>query len=261
MSYFVALFGVFFSLNVSSVEIKGRLEPLEENISLTEGDFFKFRLTIWPVEYQVDEQMERELKKGRFLDFFKIVKVESIGKSPNNVDVLEVRGVAVLLNVFEKREFYIWTFKEMNIPVEIRLDDIKEHGNKNPRLNFFETAREETSFWRPRNVIILLLGALGVFLVLMRWLTQRRKKQEEILKKRLERKEWKEKFTKAKSREDYEKIYSSRELWLGQAGGEGNSNVLNFFEILNKHQYKKELDADDLNELTIVFDQIRGIWD
>lgn len=245
---------------LSAGDVQGRFEIEGEKKDLVEGDFFHFRLMIWPLSYTINSGIVNSIKKDYYLSFFKVVKIVETKKSENNSDVLVIRGSAILYKVFEKRDFYLWSYKDINIPVEIKVGELKENKSDTKKMIFFETPGDEFDNDNWRLYLAIFISVLILVVFLLRYIKRKKmklKKEEEL---ESERSAWAEKFTNASTREDYENIYKTRHLWIKQVGGRETPLMADFYETINKHQFKERIDDDDLDEISVSFNQIREIW-
>lgn len=100
-------------------------------------------------------------------------------------------------------------------------------------------------FW-PWLTILLILALMGA----LWWKIRKNKMSLRAILMGKEKKIalWREKITKAQKRDDFEMIYDQRKVWMPLL--EINKlNSADFFETLNKHQYKKEWNDTEFNEV------------
>jgi len=239
-------------------ETKGELINLDSDKTLLEGEVINAQLRIWPLQDAIKSEVSNKLEGSEFLGLFYVSEVKKVAFSKNNSEVLEIALTLVVLKNFVKQPFYIWSYKALNIPIEIV--DLKTVANtvKTQGVLVEESGyKYEFSDNLIKGIvsfITLVLVGLGVFFF------SRFKKKKQIAEKvRKQNEKWHIKFREANDREDFEYIYVNRALWLKLLVVQAPP-ITQFFEVLNQHQYKKEWSVDDKVEISNCFDEIRNIF-
>ena len=87
---FLCLF--FLGVHVHAADLQAEFIISSDLKQINEGDFIEGTLKIWPIENPDYE----EFKKLINLNFFNsliLTQIQSIGSSPNNADLLEIKGL------------------------------------------------------------------------------------------------------------------------------------------------------------------------
>lgn len=218
------------------------------------GDVVEGLLRVWPIENQdlsIKTQKELgELKEKKLFDSFYLSAIESLAVSENNADVVEMHAKLIVLKKFEVKNGHLEllgndNFVKVNIPYNV----IEE----TPAKDFFiaNQARGEHFNWSYVGLAIL---GLVVLFFLLKLITKQK------VRKIGPREIYKEKFLKAKTRENFEEIYLTKNEWRSLIQNE-NIYYVEFFKIMNEHQYRPHWKDEDLFEVKEAFDKIRGSFD
>lgn len=136
--------------------------------NVTQYNPVDFELTIWPFENKEFDYF-REINKNRFLNFSYINKIYSIEKSENNSEALVISGELIVLNDIDKTKPHIFTFRDVNIPVELRFGQIeKDNLAESKELKTVEYLKEnEKSYMTIYLGLITLALAIIIFLIFL----------------------------------------------------------------------------------------------
>ena len=248
---------LFSSIEAFSQEKQGILRnESSETSSVKEGDTFIATLTIWPIAFVEEGQFKKNLVDKPFLNFFHVTEVMSEGFSENNQEAYEIKLRLILTKFFDNRNFVIWDYKGLNIPVTIKgITPVPLKGrNQNFILLSQDYLEKKEINWLPYIlVLILFLGIAGFYLP--KYL--KKKKEKKYLDEKIQK--WKASFKNAQSRDQLEGVYASREDWIILLPMK-TPEILDFFETINKHQYKKEWTDEDEREVVNSFDSIREVF-
>lgn len=244
---------------VRAYEVQGYFEPMsgKEEI-IKQGDFFKGVIRLWPFPNAEIEEFQ-SLEGEQFLRLFTLVEVEKFGYSSNNPDVLEVEGTFVLENIFKPGEFYIWEYRDLNIPIDIRNIIPKEHIIKDDKFIIFnqeaEGRRKDLGF------VLISLAIFSGLLIFEYFRFKKRKAKQELVDQQFQQQVnyWKKIFTDAEERKDFEDIYKYQNQWMKIIGVK-TPPMLDFFRAVKTHQYKRDWASTEQEEIKSSFEQIRGIF-
>lgn len=255
--FFVLFFSVLQLFLTQAYEIKGEFINKADHSQIIEGEAFDGYIRIWPFQNEDLNLLKKELDNKTFLDFFHIVKVYDAKYSQNNEEVLEIYVKAVLINAYKPRDFYIWTYKSLTIPFEVKnINPVKNPNGKEyivqkQSFNPFSSSNK----WFPF-IVLICFGIVVILIVGASFVIKKNK-----IKANKERlvKEWAKTFHSAETRSDFEKIYKSKSQWLNEIGGE-TPPILHFLTTINSIQYKKEWNEFEDLQVKDSFDEIRGIF-
>jgi hypothetical protein len=240
-------------VNIASAEIiNSEFKVVHEKSSLKEGDLFEATLRFWPVENADLELFKKEFEKKLLFNAFYLAEVTSLETSPNNADVVELKGLFILESAKPQP---IYSFKYKEELVEVKLPNLKLVPLVEKSKTFFVLNQSlmPDGLWK---IILGVIVLMAVFAYVKReklksWLNKFRPGQAKIMKDRFSRD-----FKAASIREDFERIYRDKEKWLPLLTEKAPAHV-EFFKVLNKHQFKKSWSSEDTNEVKSSFEPIR----
>jgi hypothetical protein len=250
--FFILIILNFFSLIAFSEEIHVELGLISPPALLKEGDVVEGLLKMWPLE-NADLNEFKKLEGLSLAGALYVADVESVNPSPNNADVVEAKLVIIV-----KRS------KEASAQALSYKGNI--YSILTPSLNLAPSEKETDQYFVLDQGLIhsrklqIIIGL--IFLALIIGLYLKRKsllakirgfKEDPIASKKLK---FDGQFTSAQNREDYESIYAHRGEWLSLINVV-TTGYLNFFSIMELHQYKKFWNQDELKEVENSFDVIR----
>ncbi len=212
-----------------------------------QGEIYSFQLVAYPVGVDFKEKIEKASSE-KFVDGLKIIKITNSGFSENNADAFVFQFEALVLN--ERIDSLIEVGEE-KISFEYKGDPIVPFTQMSESILIrdlvFNASKPYYVFAIISLLTVLLIGILGKKYV--------HAKRESLLLKN-KRKELIGKLNHAKTREEYEYLYSRRsELF----------KILNLIEIdqqtlvatMEELQYKRAITADELNRMEQEFEKIR----
>lgn len=243
--------------NTVTQNIQGILTAENESGILTvkEGDSFIGDFVIWPISYVDQGEFAKKFTNKAFLDYFHVTEVLEEGYSENNPDAYKVRLRLVLVKFFDNRNFSIWPFRGLNIPVSIKNINPAALEGRNKELMLIEQDYSFSSNKGLYLILFIIILFVSISIKVIPSFLKKKKIERELLEfKNL----WNSKFQNASERKDYEFIYSSREIWLKCVPMQ-TPQVLEFFEVINSHQYKKEWSIEEFEEVSNSFKNIKDI--
>jgi hypothetical protein len=254
----IVLFFVFINNLSFAYETKGQLINLDENKTLIEGELINAKLKIWPLQSAIPSEIKKTLEGTDFLGLFHITNVKKVEFSENNNEMLDIDLSLVVIKKFEKQPFYIWSYKALNIPIEVV--DLRTVLNPNKSKGIL-VEKTDYTYISDSNIKYYIIAILVVILCVILNMFFRHRARVKIEKRKIEEKhkKWNEVFSNAETRKDYEYVYHNREKWLELLPVK-SPPISIFFEILNEHQYKKEWDIDNEVEVRHCFDEIRNVF-
>jgi len=252
--FIVCLFSVASNLFARYENVQGRLRVKSNVKKISIGDTTRAILLLWPVESGHEKELVASIRENNFLDAFYIVDIIDAKRNENNIDVLEVEMMITSTKKIASEQLQIWTIDKENIPIEI--NSIEIVGDIKPTEDAIVVDIEKND---NRSWFAPVVSILGILLLLL--IFYGRKK---VIARRLEREKlkklnsWKKTFNSAKRRKDYENIYNKRLEWEKYITSD-KSLVKNFYQTINKHQYKKTWESFESNDTKESFDKIRHI--
>lgn len=205
------------------------------------GDFTQakpvpFEFHFYPVGEKTINEVSSLVNIGRFLENFFVFEIFEKNFSPNNQDVFVVKGQLVMAELPRKNQLFSLRFQKEAVQVEIRSSEPKELKMEGKEVIFAKLPFLYGMSWFEK-LIYCLLAILLAFSFF--WGTKKlviffkRKRERKIIYQRIL-----ESFTKAETRDDYERIYRERENWISFLGGK-NTEASSFIEIIEDVQYKR----------------------
>ncbi len=239
-------------ISVHADEIKAQLILETTSSELIEGDLIKGKMTIWPIENANLEEFKK-LHMQDFMTSLKLVEIESLKTSENNVDVVELDGIFVVKGTQFSRQMNL-TY--MGTPFVLTSPDykIKKLASKKEDFEILvQPIYEKSTKW----FFIIIFLVLVIVLFVYRKKIQSQMKYFKNRESNRKKKYYQELFVKAQVREDFEHIYLVKEEWLSLLSERTPSHE-NFLKTINMHQYKKNWERGELEEVKISFDYIRS---
>ena len=250
---FLAVLSFFFMSNVFCEEIHAELTFLSPPAIFKEGDVIEGVLKIWPLE-NADLGEFKKLDGVTLAEALYVSEVESSEVSANNADVAEAKLLFIVKRTEDKTP-QLLNYKGHFLNIQIPAFNLAP-AEKDPEGYFVLEQRMLNSNLIKILSFLLLIALLTVLLI-------KRKSIKEFLGKmkadpeKLQKNKFNQMFNNARKREDYEAIYAQRSLWISFVKIMAPA-YFEFFKVMELHQYKKELNQEDLREIENSFDIIRG---
>lgn len=257
MKVLLLLFFTIISITSSySYEVSGTIENIGEEVSILEGESFLAKINIWPMPYESLDEIKAKLQGNMFLDYFYIAQVQNIRFSKNNSEVVVAHVKAVLTKAYEGKSVFIWTYKSLTIPFEIKnIQPVKNNLEKD-----FIILNQKNGFMSNPYRYLYYGGAVAFVVISYFGFKIFSKKRKSKLEKKKVLKKWRDLFLEANDRNGVEVIYKKRHEWLALVGGE-TPPIIRFFEELDSVQYKKEWSDVEEHKVLEAYDDIRGIFE
>ena len=254
------LFLFFFSATAyGSLAGKVLSVDLSINDKVILGQPFEMLIQIYPREELDNELFVSNLIQENFLDAFKTIEVISVKKSKNNHSVLEIKLKVVYVKLIDSNLLQVYNDSKNYIPFEFTDLHLGKDSVKVGKPILLVQNELSKSNYKQYVYFISLIFVL-VFVLLGFLVVNIRNKKKILLIVRNKKLNWSSLFNDASSREDFEFIYGERNMWIPLLE-DSNKLFELFFEVLNKHQYKENLDDSDLKQISESFDVLRGAFD
>ncbi|OFZ27150.1 MAG: hypothetical protein A2381_10875 [Bdellovibrionales bacterium RIFOXYB1_FULL_37_110] len=240
--YLQAVFILFFLSNVwcDSGVVSGKFTSLDGNRkTIVEGDIFEGKVLIWPFINQYEYHKDA-LKSLNLEGSIKLLKINKMGFSINNDELLEMIGLFVLL---KKPTTDRLTWKNEDLVIDFKMDDFV-FNQTDERINelivLSQRKDSNTHVIYAIGGLVVCLGVLG-----LTYLILRRKKQKKILNHDDEKQFCIKLLDSYDTREGIEQIYQEKKKW------EKYINNLEMYDeylkCINQMQYKKNWTSHDLD--------------
>ncbi|WP_198296038.1 hypothetical protein [Bacteriovorax sp. Seq25_V] len=220
----------------------------EGETSWLEGDIKEVELLVWPLADANIEDVKNAIENKDFCEYFFIGKVKKVVFSKNNPEALEIHADATLKKAFSERKLLIWSYLALNIPIDT--SSIKTVADNQKIQEFITLSVERAS--ATHNSLFIMLG-LGLLLILLVGFYIRFRRGNKVHENN---QDWKKIVLAAESRDEVEYIYANKDEVVKFFGGE-NPSLLELFKRINTHQYKKEWNEDELEDIRFVLDEIK----
>ncbi len=243
------LFYLLFFSFVQAEEIRGIIRPSDTGISnLKEGDIFDAKIYIWPIKKDEENLKFFDSYEGNFfLSNFYVVRVQNKSFSVNNEEVLDIDAILVLNKDIKEN---IQEFKLGDKLVKFEIKSISSKTTPMDTKKFILWDQNIKPYKKSNYLFYLLIGLLLIGTVFLFFKIKSKKANNYDSTKNL----WKEKFYKAKNRNDFEYIYFMRKSWMPFIK-EKEANL--FFKVLNNLQYRKSWTKDNLLEVQKKFNLLK----
>lgn len=236
---------MFFSL--SAQEMTGRLYIDEgKKVTLIPGDIFEVKLQIMNPSLPVQHFDFKTLLGQTFANHFYVVDVKAVGQNENNADVWQVDMKLVLKHYFDAHELIIANTGDINFPLSIQGISFENISEKNEKFVFAE--QRYTSLlehW------LIICGAIAIVAAIVipfaYFLNRLRKRKKESKLEQEKRAAWLKILSEANSREKWEELYRTREIWVGYLNEQGKAT--HFLALVESYQYQKEWTETQTDEV------------
>lgn len=222
---------------------------LTKNVSaLKEGDIFEAMIRVWPLD-SADLSQFKKLEKTTLFNALYLAQITSLGVSPNNADVVELKGLFIAKSA-KVQPTFIFKYNNQDITLSSGVLSIKELGDKKEDFYVLSQSLNSSYLWIAYVVIGLIL-----LIVIIR-------KRESLIalvkpnKAKIEKKKYDHLFKVADKREDFELLYKEKGNWI-QLLVETTPAHHDFLRILNQHQFKKNWSNEEYADVRASFDVIR----
>jgi hypothetical protein len=239
------------SANAFSEDLKAELSLVSPSAVLKEGDIVEGILKVWPLE-SADLNEFDKLESLTLGNSLFVSEVENVEKSANNSDVVEVKLLFVVKRTAEN-SLQSLTYKEHVVNIQMPSIQIAP-SDKDPEDYY--VLDQGTIYSNLGKILIGLISILGILIIffkrnaILKFLSKFQNDPVAEAKKKLDHQ-----FGEALKREDYEKIYAQRNIWLNYIK-ENTSDFDIFFKKMEEHQYKKTWRLEELEEVRTSFSAI-----
>jgi hypothetical protein len=247
------IFIVFFlfSLNIFGAEIQAELQLISAPATLKEGDLIESVLNVWPIE-NADLDEFKPLESMIFANALNVIKVESIGISANNADVVEAK---MLLIVKRTQENSNSPLKYKDQVIQVQIPPLKIEATNQVAKDYYVMDQGTIRSYLGRTIA----GAALIICIVLAAL--KRKSIKKLFQKfkadptKATLKKYDELFSKASTRQDLEEIYALRKEWLNLVKVQAPA-YRDFFRVMEQHQYKECWTNDEMDEVKSSFEVI-----
>ena len=234
-------------------EIQSEFHIVDSDQVVKEGDIVEGILKIWPLE-NADIGEFKNLQEKILFDAFYLTDIQSVGPSENNADVVEMKAWFIVQGSKGLTD-QVFSYKGRTILIHAPNVKIEKLGIDK---DDYYIMNQSISYSSTTQVIFGVVVFLIIALVILK-----RKKLSSLFHKykydpkKEAIKKFRDLFSKAQSREDFEKIYSLKNDWYEFI--EMKAPAYNeFFRLMETHQYKRSWSTEEINEVATGFDVIRG---
>lgn len=254
----------FNSFSVFSQDMTAVFSPtIQGALSLDIGDIFKGKISIMP-HNQDNLERYKSMEGQNFIDYFYVISVDDIKKNSNNYDVLEIMGTFLVRGEISNQPFYIWSHGGENLPVRIERISIKSNKpnaqEDTPNFIVVPQAYDRALKINWAYVALVCLVIIVIIYFVMTYFKKlclkRKNKNDRVEKINY----WNSLFLSCEDRDQYEYIYRFRDQWCGLIGGI-TPDIQDFFNTLEKYQYKKNWNEYELFEVNSSFEKIKAIME
>ncbi len=248
MNKFLLLLSLIVFSSGVFAEINSQIHIYPEVNGYIQGDIVNIELEVYPIEnLSIDEF--KKIEGSTLYKALEVTQINSIEKSENNADVVIIKGLAVVIadpTGISSSIKYFGT--DISLPaISFKFIPLKNKNKDYYILNQAGISAKQIWFWflLPVCILIIFIGNK---------LNNKNKIKKELAEKK---KKFNQLFQSASSRKDYEVIYNCKKEWLEVLTNETNA-YREYFLVMENHQYKKEWNDEDINEVKNFFDIIRG---
>lgn len=230
-------------------KIEGVLENIDNSGSIQEGEIFKAKMTIIPLNAVIASEFSEALKKSLLMGYFKVLNVKSINFSINNSEVLEVYLTLVLVRQFSKQDFYIWSYKGLNIPFIFKNITSLKNTAKLKEFLVHEQFEEKYNIYKKYYIVSFVVFLVLFILFIIKSIKKRRGKLSIQERRNREYSKWSELFRSAGDRNDFEKLFIEENIW-SQYISIDNESIEKFKYEMKNSMYQESWDQDLLERIT-----------
>jgi len=244
-------FFVFFAFSVA-VQAAILTPADQNNIKIEEGKIFEGLLKLEANE-NLDENDWNILNNDEFSDVFFFIEANRISKDEYKLRLLlkkfhqtgEITKIKLGQKEINLRMIQFQVAAAQNLPKDFIIQDQKEG-----LARFFN---EQTLYVF---LFVLLVASYPSFKFGRQIYLKNKIKKERILRKDF----WRSYFYSAQTRTEFEEIGRRRKEWL-ELLKEKSEMIGIYFDVLEKYQYKKDWDMNELQELKQSLNGIKDVFD
>ena len=247
--------------------VKGHFWPSEEwrnELSVEKGQPFEGRIEFLPKEY-VNSQSIQELEgQSLFGSSLYLHKIHELSTSPNNSDVLVLKGLFIPLEgkIFQEKKTQYLELQDKFIPLEVHNFNYVENSIKGEKPQILLQEKPQENSWARElflaGGLLILITFYFVFCVLRKLYTRRVQKRRDRKEKRKMKRYWEEKFKNAQERQDFEDILKHQSEWANLFKMKETETLQEFSKIIENIQYKKTWQEDEVHLARNSFKNLRS---
>lgn len=249
MKSFILIIIVFVLYSANAFCMNSELIISSKSAEINSGEFNEIIIRLWPTENVNLDELKKIEGQTLFGGLY-ISEIQSLSPSENNAEVFEIKAIGVVTGEINPSKLY-FNYLGHEIPVKFQDQKIKFTENKNKDFYILDQSLDlKLKTWIIISLIIILLFCIMVLF---------RKKIGDIFKTKKTqdpREDFKTLFLNAKSREDFERIYSEKENWIPLLTVKTQAHS-DFFDTINQYQYKKNWSHEEQVDVETSFDNIR----
>lgn len=236
---------LFFILSFKAFAISKATIQIVEKPPFVMGDVYHGELTFWPREEVTLEQIKG--LEGHTLpgDKWYVGKVERARISENNELALVASLVLIPVAPTENNAGGVIRFGDNFFALSITPATVKEVKPVSEKFLALDQGIVLPKDIPWKTVGVSSIGGVLLIALVLLFLKRRGK----VKKKGRDPIDWKALILKANSRSEMESLFSRREQWAGPVV-EKDKAVIDFFELLYQHQYKKEWPPEVKDQMT-----------
>lgn len=250
-----------FSLYAQTIDLSVEIRSTDE-IQLEIGESLSAEILIRPSRaIKFDPQSLIGKKIAGYLHVADISKYEI---SPNNSDYMQIKADLVFSRPFSKQTQSQWFFANQFWKINYT-NIIFKNSELQEKQNFTILEQDYTESFLTQNSTLYIWLAIiftSICFFLYAFLKKKFPFRDRSTKKRLKKlkENWFQVLTQARSREDIERIYSLRSE-LGELFEDIPSDIKNYLNNINEHQYKEKLEQEILEELIAESKKISHVFE
>ena len=235
--------------------IKGEFIPSVPMAELKEGDLFEATLRFWPID-NADLNEFKKLDKVSLFNAFYLAQINNLGSSANNADVVELKGIFIVQSA-QTQPIYSFNYKNSLVELHVSDGKIKALANRNKDFFILDQSVNGSGLWKII-LCLIFLAVIGLYWKRENLKALFLKLRPSALKKAKEH--YNVLFKSAREREDFETIYKNKNEWIFLLQEKTPAHI-EFFKVINLHQFKRDWSDEDHKEVKDSFDVIRGSFE
>lgn len=254
MKIFAFIIFITLSFGSSASQKRGILKAFDSNVKvINKGEVFEGILELLPAQEIIEDDIQKAGSNNvDFSPYLLMSSIESIGPSPNNVDVYVVKAKFIVKEATSLTNINIRIGEEI-IPVEIRGLKIQEGDFKNYNGIMISDLDYSGKSSNNKKISFLVISLILLSFVLLFVIRRLWKKKLKRTKRNKQVNYWVEVFNKASERRDIESIFLKKDEWESFV----RQDELRIFEnSIKPHLYKKNWTDAESEEIRASKDNV-----
>lgn len=218
------------------------------------GDVINLNILIYPIPYDVNFD-NSWLKSTDFGNRIKIVSIKNFGKNPNNTDAYEVNVLGVVTGKINSGEEIVTSIGPYSANAQFKTSrDYQQLVEMAKDFQVVETPWFSESYYKYITYSVVLVALVFVVIISRKMFVKMKDEKQVKIKKEQEKSQFIMLLRNARSRDEFENIYSSQKMMHEYFSAVPQRKE--FLKIVDQYQYRKTWSDQELGRVIEYRDQL-----